>query len=377
MEGTAIPEEPQVMSSPPPSPPSPSSSSSSRQYDEAFAQLAETGYAVVRGAVPPQRCREYYERFWDWLEAFGTGIDRTDRDTWRGAAWPVSIHGIFQHYGVGHQPFVWDVRREEGIVDAFAALWGTRSLLVSFDGANLSKPSRLPQSDWGHTDQRPDRHSPRASNPGRPAFRLHPALAAVDAACVQGSLCLVDCGPQDGGLVVRRGSHLLHARFFETYPRAADATRGDWYKLAEADRGFYAGCPPDKVCCAAGDLVLWDSRAIHHAVAPSGERCRSAVYVCYMPAALATPRDLEKKRAALANRRTTLHWPCRPKLFPERPRTYGRSDRLLTHPVDQGTQPVVLDELGRRLAGAEPYPRDDPAAAVGRRQAIKQTTLSL
>ena len=37
-------------------------------------------------------------------------------------------------YGVAHEDWVWQIRQEPGIVDAFAQLWETDDLLVSFDG---------------------------------------------------------------------------------------------------------------------------------------------------------------------------------------------------------------------------------------------------
>jgi hypothetical protein len=35
---------------------------------------------------------------------------------------------------VGHQDFVWELRKDARVVDVFEALWGTSALLTSFDG---------------------------------------------------------------------------------------------------------------------------------------------------------------------------------------------------------------------------------------------------
>ena len=35
---------------------------------------------------------------------------------------------------VGHQDFVWELRKDARIVEVFEALWGTNALLTSFDG---------------------------------------------------------------------------------------------------------------------------------------------------------------------------------------------------------------------------------------------------
>jgi hypothetical protein len=46
---------------------------------------------------------------------------------------------FMQHYGLGHDQFIWELRQNTNIVDVFAALWGiaARDLLVSFDAARL------------------------------------------------------------------------------------------------------------------------------------------------------------------------------------------------------------------------------------------------
>lgn len=76
---------------------------------------------------------------------------------------------------MNHEQFAWDIRTEPGVVDAFAAIWGTDDLLVSFgkqvvagakdaakvrDGVNISLP--MPESErdeqyqpWAHVDQSP------------------------------------------------------------------------------------------------------------------------------------------------------------------------------------------------------------------------------
>ncbi len=41
---------------------------------------------------------------------------------------------------VGHQDFVWELRKDPRIVRVFEAMWGTSELLTSFDGWAIAAP---------------------------------------------------------------------------------------------------------------------------------------------------------------------------------------------------------------------------------------------
>lgn len=63
-----------------------------------------------------------------------------------------------------------------------------------------------------------------------------------------------------------------------------------------------------KVCCDAGDLIIWDSRIPHYNVKPAGDITRLAVYTCYAPVSTATQEDLIKKKNAFDAGIGTSHW---------------------------------------------------------------------
>ena len=44
------------------------------------------------------------------------------------------VHSAVRLLQVGHQDFVWELRKDARIVEVFEALWGTDALLTSFDG---------------------------------------------------------------------------------------------------------------------------------------------------------------------------------------------------------------------------------------------------
>jgi len=267
------------------------------------------------------------------LEGFETGIDREDKSTWKASNWPHNSHGIIQHYALGQEQFVWDMRMEESVINIFAQIWGTRKLLVSFDGANLSRPSQInrPDKKWEHVDQ----------GPKKLGFQ-----------CIQGSVNLLDCGEEDGGLVVYDGSHKLHTAFFEAH---TEAKHGDWYLFCreKGELDFYASCKQIKVCAKAGDMILWDSRTVHYATRPTGKRNRSVIYICMTPAEWAHETAIKKKKKAFADKRMTTHWPHCPILFPVKPRSYGKKEVETHFPVSRKL--ATLNSTGKRLAGLLPY----------------------
>lgn len=150
--------------------------------------------------------------------------------------------------------------------------------------------------------------------------------------CVQGILNLAPNGPDDGGLVVLKGSHNANETFFKLHPESAGAgTWGsmDWHGFNEKEVEWFKsrGCEEIKVCAEPGgklfcisncrtrtnqrltDLILWDSRQIHYNKVPSTQNVRSVMYICYTPASFASQEDLEKKADHFRNRFGTVSTP--------------------------------------------------------------------
>eukprot|EP01113_Clastostelium_recurvatum_P030656 TRINITY_DN3740_c0_g1_i3.p1 TRINITY_DN3740_c0_g1~~TRINITY_DN3740_c0_g1_i3.p1 ORF type:complete len:302 (+),score=75.38 TRINITY_DN3740_c0_g1_i3:82-987(+) len=293
--------------------------------------LRDKGWAVVKGAVPADRAEQYYQGMWDFFEGFGTGLDRRRPATWKDERWPAVLHGgLMQHYAVGHEQFVWDARCEPGVIDAFARIWNDDKLLVSFDGINLTRPGVSEGRPWPHTDQ---------------------SGTTVGFHCAQGVLNLLPNGPEDGGLIVHEGSHLMHEAFFQKHPERQHPS--DWCTFSPPHMKFFEGCKKVKVCGDPGDLFLFDSRTVHYACAPTGRVPRAAIYICMTPANLADPGQIKAKKHAFLNKRMTSHWPHKVKLFELNPKSkvagpkYAIPDRM-----------PVLTDTGARLAGIMPYERN-------------------
>ncbi|KAK7734774.1 hypothetical protein SLS63_004194 [Diaporthe eres] len=213
--------------------------------------------------------------------------------------------GLYNRYSVGHEAFVWKIRSQPKILEAFAQLWGTGDLIASFDGINITLPINeetgrtdiKPQRAWPHMDQNPRKYD---------HFELY-----------QGIANLAPNGPEDGGLCVLRGSHLLHEEHFAAtggFRPEQDSGEGEnGYNFTADDAAWYraarGGCEEVKVCAGEGDLILWDSRLIHWNASPVGGQVRFATYVCYCPRALMDEAGLARKLEIFKARKCTTHWP--------------------------------------------------------------------
>ncbi|KKK21922.1 hypothetical protein P175DRAFT_0541963 [Aspergillus ochraceoroseus IBT 24754] len=266
-------------------------------YQDFRAELYENGFAVIKGAIPLDRAEKYCEKAHDWLRSFGTDLDFDNPDTWVSENLPHANQiRTYADYCVNHEKFMWDARLEPGVVDAFAKVWETDELLVSFDSLNITFPNRkdIPRRKaWEHIDQSPMRRG------------LH---------CVQGIIALSPSGPDDGGLVVYPKSHKFNDEFF-----GSQSDKKSWlpfkdiYMLPQTELDWFTarGMGPHKVCAEPGDLILWDSRVIHYGSEPTekSNQTRTAIYAAYTPASMATPEQLALKKQVFEKYGGTTHWP--------------------------------------------------------------------
>jgi len=261
--------------------------------------LMRDGFVLVKGVITPEKAAEYVNQGEDWLEGFNLGYKRDDPSTWDVKSLPKHIKGgLYSHFSFAHSQFVWDCKTEPKIVELFETIWGTEKLTVSFDGGSLAIPLPLDQVDdnaapWPHSDQsarRPQAH------------------------CFQGLLNLLPNGPDDGGLMVMRGSANLFAQYFEEHKADAppegwpavdgftwDDEKLQWFK----DRG----CEWVKPAKEPGDFVIWDSRTAHYGAFPKSQNKRFAVYICYKPDEYMLPEQRQAKVEAFNRGYCTTHDP--------------------------------------------------------------------
>jgi hypothetical protein len=173
---------------------------------------------------------------------------------------------MYHGYSVSHEKFVWDARLELGVLNAFAKIWNTDELIVSFDGINMTLPlpssTRPKAARWPHQDQ----------DSKIRGFQ-----------CAQGIINLIDNGPNDGGLVVMKGSHNCNDEFFKTHSMEKKEEWGavpdDYHPFGDEDIKWFEsrGCEIIKTCPDAGDLIVWDSRTVHYNVLPQGQNKRACI----------------------------------------------------------------------------------------------------
>jgi hypothetical protein len=132
-----------------------------RQYNDWRDDLVRDGVAVVKGAIPKERADQYADKMFSWLEDFKLGFDRNNPSTINIDNLPaINEKGMCFGYGIAHEQFVWDVRQEAGVVEAFEKVYEDKDLIVSFDSVGLGFPNRtdLPANrPWPHQDQDPEK----------------------------------------------------------------------------------------------------------------------------------------------------------------------------------------------------------------------------
>ena len=307
-----------------------------------YQDSLENGFAVVPHVISETKAGQYQQAAFEWLKSFDNpALDLSDPQSWTQANLPfVSSINTFKHYGVVHERFMWDIRQEQSIIDVFAQLWQTEELLVSFDALNITLPRRPGHEQrarpWPHVDQSPLRT-------GRQ--------------CIQGIVSLSQSGPEDGGLTVYPRTHNAIQDFFEAHTDKSQWETKDFYKFSTEQISWFEeqGFQAQKVVAGPGDLIIWDSRLIHWGAEPTAasNTIRTATYVSYAPAALASTAVLEKKREAFGKWSATTHWPHDNIVVRSNEPTLpdGTVDKRRGSPRDR---PELTDRL-LRLAGLQSY----------------------
>jgi len=305
------------------------------------SKLEEYGVAIIPNVLDDEECREIVSGIWDFLEYISKiwekPLNRNDKDTWREFYELYPLHGmLLKNWNIGHADISWKIRQNPKILEIFSILWNVKpeELLVSFDSLSFHIPPEITKRGWFKDN-----------------LWLHCDQSFTDNRfkCVQSWVTGLDINENDGTLAFLEKSHLFHEDFGRDFEIK---DKKDWYKLDKVELEYYLNneCKLKKIKCPKGSLVLWDSRTIHCGIEPNKLReeanFRAIIYLCYLPRKLATEKQLEKKRTAFEELRTTSHWPCNIKLNGKNPRTYGnrlRNCAIIYNPI--------LKEIGYKLAG--------------------------
>lgn len=106
--------------------------------------LDEHGYVVVSNVLGDTNPEEIINLMWDFMEKFPTkeenDLDRNNIETWDNFWLPNPSNGILNGVGYGQSDAQWAIRTAPSVKKAFAAIWDTSDLIVSYDGGNAFRP---------------------------------------------------------------------------------------------------------------------------------------------------------------------------------------------------------------------------------------------
>lgn len=303
--------------------------------------IKKFGVAVIPNILSDEECANMVDGAWSFLEKISkdteSEIKKDVESTWRNFYSLYPLHSmLIQHHQVGHSQFIWNIRQNINVVKAYATIWdcSVDDMLVSFDGMSFHIPPEKTNKGW---------------NRNKTWYHVDQSFTNNKFSCVQGMVSGLDVNKGDATFAFYEKSHLYHEEFAKKF-NITD--KNNWYKLKTEEEAFYKelGLLEKRISCPKGSLILWDSRLLHCGVEAYKGRenpnFRCVVYVCYQPRMFATKKEIEKKQKAYNEKRLTSHWPCKIKLFPKNPRTYG--GKVYTF---NSIDPPTLTTLGKKLAG--------------------------
>lgn len=260
----------------------------------------ENGYVIIHDAVPQANLEAVVNDIWAFL-----GVDRHDPEAWYRA--PISKAGMLEMY---HTQSLWNNRQYPRIHQAFADIWQTEKLWVSFDRANMNPPAR---PDWDY--QGMVHWDVDTSQDPIPFF-------------VQGVLYLEDTAADQGGFQCVPGFN----RHFPEWVKTQPADRDPWHPALDE---LEVKTIPGK----AGDLLIWHNLLAHGNSRNRSTKPRLAQYISMSPAREEDDVARQKRIEGWRERKSPGG-----RAFPGDPRGFEQE-----RPVAE------LTSLGKRLLGLEQW----------------------
>lgn len=319
------------------------------KYKTTKEKLKETldkyGVAIIPNVLSSKECDEMINNMWDLLEHYSKNweipIDRDDESTWKYIVklYPEysNLSMLISYWNIGHCKMSWSIRQNPKVLEIFSYFWNVKpeELLVSFDGVSIQMPPEVTKygwfdeaKTWYHTDQ----------SYTTPKFKY-----------LQSWITGFDVNEGDSTLSFYESSNQYHSELRSCY-NITD--KRDWYMLNEDQERFYKNknCIEKRIKCPRGSLVLWDGRTIHCGTQVDPTRTkpnfRCISYLCYAPRVLSDEYNLDLKRRALVELRTTSHNPCIIRCFPTNPYL----DKNINNIINVIERPD-LTEIGMKLSG--------------------------
>ena len=256
----------------------------------------ENGYVVIHNAAPPALIENAAQAVWDFLEMDANVSESWYPDPPRGSI----MVEIYQH------PALWATRQYPRVHQAFAEIWGTEKLWVSFDRASMSPPNvigKFERTNLGlHWDTSIDI-----------PVRFH----------VQGVLYLTDTAANQGAFTCVPGFHNRIEAWIKSLPPDSDPRAQNLEALGTVP-------VPGK----AGDLIIWHSALPHSAGINTADVPRVVQYISMTPTGEANQEARERRINAWKNRMAGF--------------SGERAEK-----EHQSGETAELTELGKKLLGLE------------------------
>ena len=277
-----------------------------------LAFFKENGYVTARDVVPKQNLDALIAVIWDFL-----GMDPNSPEDWyRPPLTPGGMLEMYQH------PALWANRQAPRVHEAFAEIFGTPHLWVSFDRANFKPPRSAAHPEYDHKGFiHWDTDTSKMPQPFG----------------VQGVLCLTDTSAEMGG--------------FQGVPELYRNLE-PWIATQPADRNprhpDLTGFTVTPVPANAGDLIIWNRLFPHGNGHNVSDRPRFAQYITMYPvqrgggSGFTNMADLEQARQARIE--------CWQKMLPPKADWAPGDPR---HWEQTHARPAELTPLGRKLLGLD------------------------
>ena len=201
---------------------------------------------------------------------------------------------------------MWDTRSNEKVIETYGHIFGTKDLLVSFDGINCGVGPLI--EDPKYTKAQIGLFS------GGHNLHCEQRFVMNDFELVQSWVNANPIKVGDGTLRVIQGSHKHHAEFREAFKDEIADVEVNWHILTDKQIEWLKqrGCRDLCIVVPSGSHVLWDSRTVHCGqLALANEDLpenmknepripRNVVYITMVPRTYADQESLEVRRSILS-----------------------------------------------------------------------------
>eukprot|EP00566_Odontella_aurita_P014959 CAMPEP_0113567982 /NCGR_PEP_ID=MMETSP0015_2-20120614/23584_1 /TAXON_ID=2838 /ORGANISM="Odontella" /LENGTH=350 /DNA_ID=CAMNT_0000470449 /DNA_START=116 /DNA_END=1171 /DNA_ORIENTATION=+ /assembly_acc=CAM_ASM_000160 len=259
----------------------------------AKAELNKSGLVVFCDAISEDLQKRYTEAIWAWIHFRSGGMIRNDdHKTWGNRTWPNSYApGIQSSDGLCHLPEAWEIR--ESTAAYFEGVYSDPNLLVSFDGANIMRPTTGP---FGSAEYMTPRHWLHVDSCGRNSPEHSGYQGVVNVSGMD------DTNGSGGCFQAVLGSHTTqfeafmekhkHGGLNYTAVPEGHALRGQMSRILAPDRS----------------LIIWKNELFRCNSPNCSSKFRFAQYVNFCPSTLANKRTAERRLEAFEKGIGSTHW---------------------------------------------------------------------